>query len=71
MEGDNTMTERRTYEALRAEVLQYGYHVDTPTTTFCFYCGTTERRTHPRTTPHAADCLWLRLTRDREDEQGG
>lgn len=54
----------RTYAALRDEVLGYGCHVDTPTWSYCFYCGATVGRGRP--TAHPPDCLWWRLTQERQ-----
>ena len=58
----------RTYDALRAEILTYGCHVDTPSWSYCWYCGATAGRARP--TAHTPDCLWLRLTLEREAEAG-
>lgn len=58
----------RTYDALRAEILTYGCHVDTPAWSYCWYCGATAGRGRP--TAHAPDCLWQRLTRELEEEGG-
>ena len=56
----------RTYHALRAEILTYGCHVDTPASSYCWYCGATAGRGRP--TAHAPDCLWQRLTRELLEE---
>ena len=58
----------RTYDALRAEILTYGCHVDTPAWSYCWYCGATAGRGRP--TAHAPDCLWSRLTQECEAQKG-